>query len=202
MKLKNLKYGLFLSVCSSQNELITTAKAPAKSKAFSIFPINRGIRLKGFFSFLLLAVALFATAQTQYYSKPTGNLEVLSNWGQNTDGTGTAPANFTADNQVFNIRNNATPTIGANWTVSGASSLVIVGDGTNDCTFTVPAALVFTSTVQVSNKGTLKVSSTAATPYSGTLTVNNGGTYEHARNGGTIPAAHESSCSSSYLPSH
>ncbi len=189
MKLKNLKYGPFLSVCSTMNELMTENKAPAKPNSFSFFPHKRGTRLKGFFSLLLLTVAFLATGQTLYYSKSTGNLEVLSNWGQNTDGTGTAPANFTADNQVFNIRNNATPTIGANWTVSGASSLVIVGDGTNNCTFTVPGALVFTAPTQVSNNGTLRVTSTANPPYSGTLTVNSGGTYEHARNGGTIPAA-------------
>lgn len=137
--------------------------------------------------FILITVTSFG--QTNYYSKSTGNLNVLANWGTNMDGSGTAPANFTAANQIFNIRNNATPTIGANWTVSGANSKVVVGNGTNACTFTVGGALVFTATCEVSNNAVLSISSTNATPYSGTLTVNNGGTYQHAKNGGAIPTA-------------
>lgn len=137
----------------------------------------------------LLVGGTFTIGQTNYYSKSTGNLDALATWGLSTDGTGTAPANFTAANQIFNVRNNATPIIGGNWTVSGAGSKVIVGDGTDAITFTVPPVLVFNSTCDISNNGTLRITSTAGTPYSGILTVNNGGTYEHARNGGTIPAA-------------
>ena len=137
----------------------------------------------------LLVAGKVSFGQTNYYSKSTGNLNIVTNWGQNTDGSGLAPVNFTSANQVFNIRNNATPTIAANWTVSGTNSKIIVGDGTNSCKFTIPGALVLTSTSQISNNGTLKITSTAVTPYSGTLTVNSGGTYEHAINGGTIPAA-------------
>ena len=94
---------------------------------------------------------------TNYYSKSTGNLDVLSNWGQSTDGTGTAPLSFTADGQIFNIRNNASPTLGAAWTVSGSGSKVIVGDGTNACTFTVPSNYNFAGTIDVSNNGSLTI---------------------------------------------
>ena len=128
-------------------------------------------------------------AQTNYYSKSAGNLDALATWGVNTDGTGTAPSNFSSASQIFNIRNNAAPAIGVNWTVSGAGSKVIIGDGTNPCVLTIPGVLVFTAPCDISNLGTLKVSSTAVTPYSGSLTVLNGGTYEHARDGGAIPAA-------------
>ncbi len=135
-------------------------------------------------------LSVSAYPPVNYYSKSSGNLNTLSTWGTNTDGSGTAPANFTNDYQIFNIRNNAAPTISANWTVSGSGSRVIVGNGTDACTFTVSGTnRVFTADCSVSNNGVLKVSSTAGTPYSGSLTVNAGGTYEHAKNGGTIPTA-------------
>lgn len=105
---------------------------------------------------------------TNYYSKSTGNLNTLSTWGTNTDGTGTAPSNFTASNQYFNIRNNATPTIGAAWTVSGAISKVIVGNGTNACNFTVPSGFAFTGPVDVSSNATLTLTNTTI-PTLGTL---------------------------------
>jgi len=128
-------------------------------------------------------------AGQNFYSKSTGNLNVLSTWGQNPDGSGAQPPNFSTPGQVFNVRNNSNPTISASWTVSGAGSSVIVGDGTNACIFTVPSNFVFTAPCDISNNGTLRVTSTAGTPYSGVLNVAAGGTYEHARDGGSIPTA-------------
>jgi hypothetical protein len=104
-----------------------------------------------------------------YYSKSTGNLEVLSNWGTNTDGTGTAPSNFTSAYQTFNIRNNASPTVGAAWTVSGTNSKIVVGDGTNACDFTIPASFAVTGTVDVANNGTLSIAHLTTNPTLGTL---------------------------------
>ena len=124
---------------------------------------------------------------SNYYSKSTGNLEILSNWGTNTDGTGNAPTSFTSNYQTFNIRNNTTPTIGANWTISGTGSSVIVGDGSNACTFTVPSGFTYSSTATtISANGTLKNQNASVTSL-GTATVS--GTYQHDCNGGTIPAA-------------
>ncbi len=109
-----------------------------------------------------------------FYSASSGNLEILSNWGSNTNGTGTAPSDFTSNNQVFNIRNNATPTIGANWTVSGTGSKIIVGDGTNACNFTIPNSYTVTGTIDVATNGTLSISNTST---SGTLTFANNSTF-------------------------
>ena len=160
-----------------------------------VYPVSGTVKYWGLIKLLLFCGCLLLVAlstvsgQSIYYSKPAGNLDVLTTWGDNTDGTGTAPLNFTSGNQIFNVRNNPVPSIGVNWTVSGAGSKVIIGDGTNPCVLTIPGILVFTAPCDISNLGTLKISSTAATPYSGLLTVLNGGTYEHARNGGAIPAA-------------
>ena len=54
-----------------------------------------------------------------WYSKTTGNLDMLTTWGSNPDGSGINPTSFSLDNQLFNIVNNPTPVIGANWTISG-----------------------------------------------------------------------------------
>ena len=129
------------------------------------------------------------TVTGNYYSKSTGNLELTSSWGTNTDGTGNAPANFTTAGNTFNIRNNATPTIGASWTVSGAGSKIIVGDGTNACNFTVPSTFVVTSTAtDVSNNGTITRTTSGANSW-GTLTFASGSTYVHNASGGSLPTA-------------
>lgn len=99
-------------------------------------------------------------AQTNYYSNSSGNLDQLSTWGTNTNGTGTAPANFTAANLIFNIQNNATPTIGSTWTVSGAGSKIVVGDGTNPCNFQIPSNYRYNGTADVSANATLSIANT------------------------------------------
>ncbi len=114
---------------------------------------------------------------TNYYSTSSGNLDVLTNWGLNTDGTGANPANFTTRDQTFNIRNNATPTIGATWAVSGSGSLVILGDATNPCNFTIPALYNLTgATLNISNNGTL-TNQNAANPTFGVI--NSGSTVNY-----------------------
>ena len=105
---------------------------------------------------------------TNYYSKSTGNLNDLATWGQSPDGSGSNPPDFTSDGQIFNIRNNATPTIGGNWFVSGSTSNVIVGNGTAACTFTIPSAYTLTGPIDVSANATLKLQNTTL-PTIGTL---------------------------------
>lgn len=68
--------------------------------------------------------------QTTYYNKPTGDLNVLSTWGTNPDGTGASPASFTGSNQIFVIAN-GNPGITYSFEVSGAGSKVVIGDGVN-----------------------------------------------------------------------
>lgn len=110
--------------------------------------------------------------RTMYYSKSTGNLDVLSNWGTAIDGSGDAPADFTSNNVIYNIVNNTAPTIGATWTVGGTGSQIIVGNGTVACNFTIPSgfSLITTSpaVVNVSNLGTLTIGN-ATIPTLGTL---------------------------------
>ncbi len=105
-----------------------------------------------------LGFYFYTNAQTQYYSKATGNPNNVATWGTNTNGTGTQPANFTAANQVFNLRNANPGSLSANWTVSGAGSKVIVGDGTNVQSLNT-GTFTFTGTVDIANNGTFNVQS-------------------------------------------
>ena len=102
--------------------------------------------------------------ETNYYSNSTGNLNDVISWGTNTDGTGTTPSNFTNANQYFNVRNNATPTIGADWTISGSNTKLIIDNGS---TLTIPLTKTLnissTSTIEnngnITNNGTLTLKS-------------------------------------------
>lgn len=116
-------------------------------------------------------VAVSGIRTGTYYSKSTGNLDDLSTWGQNTDGSGTSPANFTSAGFIYEIRNRATATIGANWTVSGAASKVVVGDGTNAVDFTIPSGFALTGTIDVSDNAELTIEN-ATSPTLGTLALN------------------------------
>lgn len=104
-------------------------------------------------------VTVNGSVNQNYYSKSSGNLDVLGTWGTATDGSGTNPADFSSNYQFFNVVNQANATIGADWDVAGTGSKVIVGNGTNATTLTVPANFMITSTtkIDVLNNATLKI---------------------------------------------
>ncbi|MFM8596370.1 MAG: T9SS type A sorting domain-containing protein [Flavobacteriales bacterium] len=91
------------------------------------------------------------------YSKATGDLDNLNTWGSNTDGSGTAPTNFTSNGMIYEIRNRSAATISSNWVVSGTGSKVVVGDGVNFTDFTIPSSASFTGSIDVSNAAELTV---------------------------------------------
>lgn len=78
------------------------------------------------------------TTLTNYYSKSTGDLNLLSTWGINMDGTGSSPTDFTSNFQIFNIVNRTSATLSNTWIVSGTSSSVVVG---SDITLNLDAGL-------------------------------------------------------------
>ena len=117
------------------------------------------------FVLTLLIANLFmmsaANAQTNYYYKGTGNLNSTTNWGLNTDGSGAAPSNFTTANRIFNVRNTAAVSNSGTWTVSGASSKIVVGDGTNATNLTIPTGgNTIAGTIDVSAGATLTLTNT------------------------------------------
>ncbi|HOS85153.1 MAG TPA: hypothetical protein PK199_09580, partial [Bacteroidales bacterium] len=124
-------------------------------------------KLKGILSTILLIVCVLSFAQT-YYSKSTGDLHNVSTWGQNSDGTGTEPPNFTSNNIQYIIANRASVVLTANWTISGTNSKVIVGNSIDSITFTIPSAYTYTGTIDVANKGKLEIANTT-NPTLGTM---------------------------------
>jgi hypothetical protein len=138
-----------------------------------------------YFAATILATGeVVPTSTINYYSKTTGNLDALTTWTSDiTLVTTISPASFTAANQIFNIRNQAAPLINASWTVSGTNSKIIVGDGINACNFTVSGAQVLTAPTNVSNLGTLTLSTSGVLTgiVFGTLSI--GSTVNYARNG-------------------
>ena len=97
------------------------------------------------------------TPQTTYYSKSSGNLDDLSTWGSNADGTGCQPANFTTAGVTYNVHNNTAPTTSGAWAVSGAGSKVVFGDPDVTVSFTAGGALNFDCDIELANDGTLNL---------------------------------------------
>ena len=112
------------------------------------------------------------TTVTTFYSKLSGNLELLSSWGANADGSGSAPVDFTSSGMTFVIANNPTPTLGGTWTVSGTGSKIQVGDGTNAVNFTA-ASTITGINVDIKNNATVTLGSNVT--FTGTINVLNGG---------------------------
>lgn len=120
-------------------------------------------------------IAVTGNASGYYYSKATGLLTNIATWGISLDGTGPAPSVFSTNSQTFEIRNRPTATITANWTVSGTSSKILVGTGTD---FTIPSGNTVTGTIDVAAGAELTLINTVL-PTFGTLAANS--TVEYAQ---------------------
>ncbi|MES2654835.1 MAG: LamG-like jellyroll fold domain-containing protein [Bacteroidota bacterium] len=74
-----------------------------------------------------------------YYSKSTGDLNLLSTWGTNTDGSGSSPLSFDSSYTRYYVVNSSSPTMTNNWVINGFSSTVVLGDGLNAYNLLVPS---------------------------------------------------------------
>ena len=132
-------------------------------------------------------VLLKDTTVTNFYYAGTGSLNSLTSWGANTNGTGSHPSNFTSNNQLFMINNTGSLSLLGNWTVSGTGSAVVLGDGINPITMTIPSNYTITGTLNVANTATLinqnTVNPTFGFVSTGSTIIFNGATTQ------TIPAA-------------
>ncbi len=107
----------------------------------------------GFDNILVTTCPSFAT----YYSKSSGNLDDLSTWGSNADGTGCSPDNFTTAGVTYNVHNNTAPTTSGAWAVSGTGSKVVFGDPDVTVSFTTGGALDFDCDIELANDGALNL---------------------------------------------
>jgi hypothetical protein len=103
-------------------------------------------------------VTLGQLGTSNFYITAGSDCSNLNNWWSNPDGaTGTHPANFTADGQVFNVFNTGA-TIGSDWTVSGGGSKVVIGNGTVSNSLVISANAFLSGTVKLNANATLTIS--------------------------------------------
>jgi len=132
---------------------------------FSVFEFNGNSTSSNYLTSSFLTGSQSTLNVLYYYSKPTGNLDVLSSWGTNLNGTGTSPTSFNTSNSYYFVQNNPSPTIGANITISGGNTALIIGDGNNAVNFTIPSSLVVNTESLIAKKNsTLTVSGFLASP--------------------------------------
>ncbi|MEX1238678.1 MAG: fibronectin type III domain-containing protein, partial [Cyclobacteriaceae bacterium] len=92
-----------------------------------------------------------------FYSLATGNLDELSTWRRNADGTGEAPQNFSDNGQYFMVVNRTTASLGGSWTIGGSSSRVIIPDGV-----TLTADHPFSASVELEGSAVLNLNNATA----------------------------------------
>jgi len=89
-------------------------------------------------------------APTNYYYVGSGPLDVITNWGTSTNGSGSNPIDFTSAGQIFNIVNTTSvetsPTL---WTVSGTGSKIVLGNSTAAITLTLVSGSQITGTIDI-----------------------------------------------------
>ncbi len=96
------------------------------------------------------ASATTLSSYSYFYYNGTGLLTSLSSWGTNTNGTGTAPSNFTSAAQIFTIANTTAATVDAPWVISGSASKVVLGDAAlPGISLTIPTANSFTGSLDI-----------------------------------------------------
>ena len=128
------------------------------------------------------------TPQTNiYYSLDDDGkkLDSKSSWGTNTDGTGTAPASFGADNCTYYVQCKSKKadrlTSGAAWVVSGQNSKIVVGDGSKSSTLYVGTNDYIQGVIDVSDLATLEIETLTNTLTLGSL--HDGSTVEYINPG-------------------
>ncbi len=155
-------------------------------------PVTGNITLSGGGVLVPPVVALSGAGGTPFYSKAAGSLSTLANWGTAANGSGTVPADFISDYQIFIVANRASYTLDADFQVIGVGSKIIVGNGTDATKLILPANFTILSPVDnkvdVSNNSTVEVAnkimrpaSTIPYPYFGTTATSS--TVEYTWNG-------------------
>jgi len=91
-----------------------------------------------------------------YYYKGSGALNDPANWGDKVDGTGTHPADFAGDNQLYFLLNTKNSILSTVWGVYGANSKLIVGGGTD---LTIAAGGFLSGVIDVASGGSLTLTS-------------------------------------------
>ena len=90
-----------------------------------------------------------------FYSKSTGNLQDLSTWGFNSDGTGNAPLNFTTGGATYQIANRTSVTLDTILNITGGSTQLIIGDSINPISVSITANGGISATTKINANATV-----------------------------------------------
>lgn len=90
-----------------------------------------------------------------FYSKSEGEINELSTWGTNPDGSGEGPESFCMYGAEFHIHNRAEVELSAPWHVTGKGSTVTAGDNRNP--FFMKAEAPFDATLDVAYNATVEL---------------------------------------------
>ncbi|QBN20407.1 T9SS type A sorting domain-containing protein [Flavobacterium nackdongense] len=119
-----------------------------------------------------LPVSCTGSISGTYYYNGSGPLSTLTNWGTNTDGTGTNPSSLASANATFVIRNTTAVSTDAAWTL-GSGSKIIVGEASSAAVaLTIVSGYGITGTVDItaaSSGSNSVVCQNATIPTFGTL---------------------------------
>ena len=141
---------------------------------------------KWFLSIIFAFILSNAGFATIYYSKTSGDPAVLTNWTDNTAGTGASPGAFSAAD-TYIIQSGHTMTMASAWSPLGtvqvnASGTLATGNNTLTLTGNTSAYELDVAGTFIQGKN-MTLTSTPA------LRFQAGSTYQLAMNGGTIPAS-------------
>jgi hypothetical protein len=98
----------------------------------------------------------------RYYSKSSGDLNQLSTWGINTDGSGTSPLSFDSSNITYCVHNTTNPATGGYFKITGSNTALVLGDGVTPFNLLITDTLSCDS-IYISSNITLSVTGHLAT---------------------------------------
>ncbi|MFT4739256.1 MAG: lysophospholipase L1-like esterase [Marivirga sp.] len=108
---------------SNDNTFYTTDLLPDSTYIVAVKAYDRTGNSSAFGA----GVNVTSDAPIVYYSRSSGDLNLLASWGLNTNGTGNAPTSFALNGQVFKVSNRGTTSaVATDWTVGGLISKVVV----------------------------------------------------------------------------
>lgn len=103
------------------------------------------------------AVLATGLGATTYYSKSSGNLNVTTSWGDQTNGSGTNPANFTTSGDIFIVANRSSYIHTTTW-VLGSGNRVQIGNGSSAINMVISApGRILNATVDIASTATLSI---------------------------------------------
>lgn len=138
-----------LAGASSLPAFTVTALAPGTAYNITV----KAVDASGNRSAMSAPLAVTTAPSAMYYAMATGDLNNVATWKQQPNGTGSSPADFSANGQFFVLSNRTQTGIGGPWEISGSASKLIVPTGV---TLTVDQPL--TATVDLEGTATLNLS--------------------------------------------